>query len=185
MNTDKVFIFLASGNRRLQSSLEMKPTICVKLLKRGYGLVFTPAIAKRELWQTSGHEQNYADGLFEPIRNACEICEDTESETDELSFSYRHLQNRQTKLSWITASLCRTWKQFIVRNYRERFTADGMRGTQDDAMFWSSRPSRRQKLEIALILLAVFRIWFQKFQSRTFRFVEWISDWEKCRTCFG
>jgi threonyl-tRNA synthetase len=37
-----------------------------QLVKRGYGLVFTPHIAKRELWQTSGHEENYGDVMFSP-----------------------------------------------------------------------------------------------------------------------
>lgn len=37
-----------------------------ELSNRGYGLVFTPHIAKRELWQQSGHEQNYADVMFSP-----------------------------------------------------------------------------------------------------------------------
>ena len=38
-----------------------------ELLKRNYGLVFTPHIAKRELWFTSGHEENYADSMFSPM----------------------------------------------------------------------------------------------------------------------
>ena len=38
-----------------------------ELLVRGYGLVFTPHIAKRELWFTSGHEINYADSMFSPM----------------------------------------------------------------------------------------------------------------------
>ena len=38
-----------------------------ELLKRGYGLVFTPHIAKRDLWFTSGHEENYADSMFSPM----------------------------------------------------------------------------------------------------------------------
>ena len=38
-----------------------------ELLKRGYGMVFTPHIAKRELWFTSGHEENYADSMFSPM----------------------------------------------------------------------------------------------------------------------
>ena len=38
-----------------------------ELLRRGYGLVFTPHIAKRELWFTSGHEENYADSMFSPM----------------------------------------------------------------------------------------------------------------------
>jgi threonyl-tRNA synthetase len=45
---------------------EMENYIRAELSKRGYGLVFTPHIAKRELWQTSGHEENYADSMFAP-----------------------------------------------------------------------------------------------------------------------
>src|SRR4026207_138369 len=35
--------------------------------RRGYGLVFTPHIARRDLWRTSGHEENYADSMFSPM----------------------------------------------------------------------------------------------------------------------
>src|SRR5947209_10449538 len=37
-----------------------------ELIKRNYSFVYTPHIAKRELWQLSGHEQNYADVMFAP-----------------------------------------------------------------------------------------------------------------------
>jgi threonyl-tRNA synthetase len=46
---------------------EMEDYLREQLLRRGYGLVFTPHIAKRELWFTSGHEGNYADSMFSPI----------------------------------------------------------------------------------------------------------------------
>ena len=46
---------------------EMEDFLREELLKRGYGLVFTPHIAKRELWFTSGHEENYADSMFSPM----------------------------------------------------------------------------------------------------------------------
>jgi threonyl-tRNA synthetase len=46
---------------------EMEDYLREQLLKRGYGLVFTPHIAKRELWFTSGHESNYADSMFSPM----------------------------------------------------------------------------------------------------------------------
>jgi threonyl-tRNA synthetase len=49
-----------------------------ELQKRGYGMVFTPHIAKRQLWQTSGHEENYADSLFEPMGMPAKFGEDTE-----------------------------------------------------------------------------------------------------------
>jgi threonyl-tRNA synthetase len=46
---------------------EMENYLREQLAQRGYGLVFTPHIAKRELWQTSGHEENYADVMFSPM----------------------------------------------------------------------------------------------------------------------
>src|SRR5688572_8840407 len=46
---------------------EMEDYLREQLLRRGYGLVFTPHIAKRELWFTSGHENNYADSMFSPM----------------------------------------------------------------------------------------------------------------------
>ena len=46
---------------------EMEDYLREELLKRGYGLVFTPHIAKRHLWFISGHEENYADSMFSPM----------------------------------------------------------------------------------------------------------------------
>jgi len=46
---------------------EMEDYLREQLMLRGYGLVFTPHIAKRELWFTSGHEYNYADSMFSPV----------------------------------------------------------------------------------------------------------------------
>src|ERR1041385_5763359 len=46
---------------------EMEDYLREQLLLRGYGLVFTPHIAKRELWFTSGHEINYVDAMFSPM----------------------------------------------------------------------------------------------------------------------
>lgn len=52
---------------------EMEDYLRAELATRGYGLVFTPHIAKRELWHISGHEENYADSMFAPTE-----LEDTE-----------------------------------------------------------------------------------------------------------
>jgi threonyl-tRNA synthetase len=46
---------------------EMEDYIRQQLFARGYGLVYTPHIAKRELWHVSGHEENYADSMFSPM----------------------------------------------------------------------------------------------------------------------
>src|SRR5258705_6022712 len=45
-----------------------------ELVRRNYSFVYTPHIAKRELWQLSGHEQNYGDSMFAPTK-----LEETES----------------------------------------------------------------------------------------------------------
>ncbi|HYJ90979.1 MAG TPA: threonine--tRNA ligase, partial [Pyrinomonadaceae bacterium] len=45
---------------------EMEKLLREELEKRGYSFVYTPHIAKRELWKISGHEDNYADSMFAP-----------------------------------------------------------------------------------------------------------------------
>src|SRR2546423_8005782 len=45
---------------------QMENYLRAELERRGYGLVYTPHIAKRELWRVSGHEENYADVMFAP-----------------------------------------------------------------------------------------------------------------------
>lgn len=57
---------------------DMENYLREELQKRGYGMVFTPHIAKRQLWQTSGHEENYADSLFEPMKMPEKFGEETE-----------------------------------------------------------------------------------------------------------
>jgi threonyl-tRNA synthetase len=46
--------------------MEMENFLREKLQHYGYSFVYTPHIAKRELWNISGHEDNYADGMFAP-----------------------------------------------------------------------------------------------------------------------
>src|SRR5947209_8574793 len=46
----------------------MEDYLYEELSRRGYAFVYTPHIAKRELWQVSGHEQNYGDSMFSPMK---------------------------------------------------------------------------------------------------------------------
>lgn len=46
--------------------MEMERLLREELKKRGYSFVFTPHIAKRQLWNISGHEENYADSMYAP-----------------------------------------------------------------------------------------------------------------------
>src|SRR5438132_4779941 len=39
-----------------------------ELTKRNYSFVYTPHIARRELWITSGHDQSYGDSMFSPVK---------------------------------------------------------------------------------------------------------------------
>jgi threonyl-tRNA synthetase len=36
-------------------------------IRRGYDMVFTPHIMRRELWKISGHEENYAENMYPPM----------------------------------------------------------------------------------------------------------------------
>ncbi|MBP6003155.1 MAG: threonine--tRNA ligase [Pyrinomonadaceae bacterium] len=46
--------------------MEMERLLKEELESRGYSFVFTPHIAKRALWVTSGHEGNYSDSMYAP-----------------------------------------------------------------------------------------------------------------------
>lgn len=48
--------------------MEMEKFLKEELQKSDYSFVYTPHIAKRELWQVSGHEQNYAAGMYAPTK---------------------------------------------------------------------------------------------------------------------
>ncbi|MCU1265836.1 MAG: Ser-tRNA(Thr) hydrolase / threonyl-tRNA synthetase [Acidobacteria bacterium] len=45
---------------------QMENYLREELIKRDYSFVYTPHIAKRELWRISGHEQSYGDAMFAP-----------------------------------------------------------------------------------------------------------------------
>ncbi|MGA2370513.1 MAG: threonine--tRNA ligase [Candidatus Korobacteraceae bacterium] len=46
---------------------EMEDWMRNEYLKRGYSLVYTPHIARVDLWKTSGHEGYYAQNMFTPM----------------------------------------------------------------------------------------------------------------------
>lgn len=46
--------------------MEMERLLREELEHRGYSFVYTPHIAKRDLWRVSGHEENYADSMYAP-----------------------------------------------------------------------------------------------------------------------
>ncbi len=46
---------------------EMEDWMRNEYLKRGYSLVYTPHVARTDLWKTSGHEGYYAQNMFTPM----------------------------------------------------------------------------------------------------------------------
>jgi threonyl-tRNA synthetase len=44
---------------------EMEDWMRSEYVKRGYSLVYTPHVARRQLWQTSGHEGYYSENMFD------------------------------------------------------------------------------------------------------------------------
>jgi threonyl-tRNA synthetase len=46
---------------------EMEDWMRNEYLKRGYSLVYTPHVARLDLWKTSGHEGYYAQNMFTPM----------------------------------------------------------------------------------------------------------------------
>jgi threonyl-tRNA synthetase len=44
---------------------EMEDWMRSEYIKRGYSLVYTPHVARRQLWQTSGHDGYYAENMFD------------------------------------------------------------------------------------------------------------------------
>ena len=46
---------------------EMEDWMRDEYLKRGYSLVYTPHVARVDLWKTSGHEGYYAQNMFTPM----------------------------------------------------------------------------------------------------------------------
>ncbi|HWS85476.1 MAG TPA: threonine--tRNA ligase [Pyrinomonadaceae bacterium] len=46
----------------------MEDYLYEELNGRGYTFVYTPHIAKRDLWVTSGHDQSYGDSMFSPVK---------------------------------------------------------------------------------------------------------------------
>ena len=46
---------------------EMEDWMRNQYLKRGYSLVYTPHVMRKQLWQTSGHEGHYAQNMFDTM----------------------------------------------------------------------------------------------------------------------
>lgn len=127
-------------------------------IKRGYDLLFTPHIAKRELWQRSGHLDFYAESMYSPM------------EIDEVSYQIKPM-NCPFHIA-IYNSRKRSYRELPLRwcelgtvyRYERTGTLHGLmrvRGfTQDDAHIFC-RPDQLSReisetLDMTLYMLRTF-----------------------------
>jgi len=143
---------------------QMEDYLREELSKRGYGLVFTPHIAKRELWQTSGHEENYADAMFAPTE-----LEETEFRLKPMNCPfhigiYESAQHSYRDLPLRYAELGTCYRAELSGTLHGLMRVRGF--TQDDAHIFCTRETVRSEIvdciRFAFDLLKVFG--FEKFK---------------------
>ncbi len=152
-------------------------------LKRGYEMLITPHIAKRDLWKTSGHLDFYAENMYSPM------------EIDEVSYQIKPM-NCPFHIA-IYNSRRRSYREFPIRwcelgtvyRYERTGTLHGLmrvRGfTQDDAHLFI-RPDQLDEeikgvLDMTLYMLRVFG--FDRYDiylsTRPEKFVGTEENWER------
>jgi threonyl-tRNA synthetase len=143
---------------------EMEDYLRGELGKRGYGLVFTPHIAKRELWQTSGHEETYADSMFAPTE-----LEETEFRLKPMNCPfhigiYKSAQHSYRDLPLRYAELGTCYRAELSGTLHGLMRVRGF--TQDDAHIFCTRETVRSEIvdciRFAFDLLGAFG--FEKFK---------------------
>ncbi|MGH9872303.1 MAG: threonine--tRNA ligase [Pyrinomonadaceae bacterium] len=142
----------------------MEDYIRAELEQRGYGLVFTPHIAKRELWQLSGHEENYGDVMFAPTE-----LEGTEFRLKPMNCPfhigiYKSTQRSYRELPLRYAELGTCYRAELSGTLHGLMRVRGF--TQDDAHVFCTPETIRDEIvacvQFAFALLGVFG--FEKFK---------------------
>lgn len=169
---------------------EMEDYLRGELNQRGYGLVFTPHIAKRELWQTSGHEENYADSMFAPV-----TLEETEFRLKPMNCPfhigiYKSAQHSYRDLPLRYAELGTCYRAELSGTLHGLMRVRGF--TQDDAHIFCTPETVRGEivdcLRFAFDLLGTFG--FEKFRielsvkgdDTAKKFIGSEEDWERAES---
>ena len=143
---------------------EMEDYLRQQLLERGYGLVHTPHIARRTLWWTSGHEENFADAMFSPMASA-----DTEFRLKPMNCPfhigiYRSAPRSYRDLPMRLAELGTVYRAELAGTLHGLLRVRGF--TQDDAHLFCAPESVRGEivgcLDFAFDLFRVFG--FERFR---------------------
>ncbi|MGQ9744991.1 MAG: threonine--tRNA ligase [Dissulfurimicrobium sp.] len=152
-------------------------------LRRGYSILYTPHIARRDLWETSGHLDFYRDSMYAPM------------EIDEVNYQIKPM-NCPFHIAIYNARR-RSYREFPLRwcelgtvyRYERTGTLHGLmrvRGfTQDDAHIFC-RPDQlqdeiREILDMTLYVLRVFG--FDRYDiylsTRPEKYVGTEENWER------
>src|SRR5258706_5155574 len=143
---------------------QMEDYLREQLEQRGYGLVFTPHIAKRELWRISGHEENYADVMFAPTE-----LEETEFRLKPMNCPlhigvYKSAQHSYRDLPLRYAELGTCYRAELSGTLHGLMRVRGV--TQDDAHIFCTRAQVRGEIincvHFAFALLGAFG--FEEFK---------------------
>jgi len=143
---------------------EMEDYLHGELNKRGYGLVYTPHIAKRELWRISGHEENYGDSMFAPTE-----LEETEFRLKPMNCPfhigiYKSAQHSYRDLPLRYAELGTCYRAELSGTLHGLMRVRGF--TQDDAHIFCTPDAVKSEvvscIDFAFALLSTFG--FEKYQ---------------------
>jgi threonyl-tRNA synthetase len=140
-------------------------------LKRGYSLVYTPHVMRRELWKTSGHANFYSESMFTPME-----LDDAEYQLKPMNCPGHILIYRDKQHSYRDLPV-RLGELGTVYRYERSGTMHGLlrvRGfTQDDAHIFCTRDQIEDEVVNCLD--------FATDTLRTFGFTEYkaeISTWD-------
>jgi threonyl-tRNA synthetase len=140
-------------------------------LKRGYSLVYTPHVAKLDLWKTSGHANFYAQNMFTPIE-----LDDAEYQLKPMNCPFHILIYADRQRSYRDLPV-RLGELGTVYRYERSGTLNGLfrvRGfTQDDAHIFCREDQAEEEvvncLQFAIDTLAAYG--FEKYDAE-------ISTWD-------
>ncbi|HLH09943.1 MAG TPA: threonine--tRNA ligase [Terriglobales bacterium] len=133
-------------------------------LKRGYSLVYTPHVARRQLWQTSGHEGFYAENMFDTME-----LDDAEYRLKPMNCPFHILIYKDSLKSYRDLPV-RLGELGTVYRYERSGVMHGLlrvRGfTQDDAHIFCTRDQVEDEIggcvDFAIAVLNAYG--FEKFQ---------------------
>jgi threonyl-tRNA synthetase len=143
---------------------EIEDFLREELLKQGYNLVYTPHVARVDLWKTSGHANFYRENMFTPIQ-----LEDAEYQLKPMNCPFHILIYKDSRRSYRELPL-RLAEFGTVYRYERSGVMHGLlrvRGfTQDDAHIFATPDTVEAEVascvDFALLVLRTFG--FEEFE---------------------